>query len=568
MYIEAKKGVTSQEEVSMYSQNDFINILNALNGNIHTGKRFVSYKKDEELVTRLVYNKPDSLMPLVKRAESDEEGQTDEVKEALVLWGKTSSQRNAWSGVYQDDYKQIEYSIRKAVNKYDTGLSNDSLEGIKWLGDDVDQYFTPHIYNIRGGRKADNVRWLTAIYVDIDDVTFSEAERRLDESNLPVPTIKVSSGGGVHYYWILDRPAIANGKTYCYINTWRRLTRWFCDELGGDRQCIDIARLLRIPGTYNTKSQSYSKIEEMNLDAQYNILELNDQYKVAHNIVKSEDKPRQTIKRVATIPNTTLTSRTAPSGEVPTIQSRESGYSKQVKDDLVNLITLRDGDLEGYRHTLLFYYKRFGATLEELHAMNQLFKDEVPESDILAVSNTKDVYGKPPRRKVIMETLHITNEESSHLKQLVVADIVSARRALRELEDGFSKAYNTYKRYLSVAYASKSKKTAKDKATLLNMTVRNVYTLAKTKLTNISDIKKELLDDLINLIEVAVDVVEVIEMSQVDESELGVYATRIQEMSDKLNELNTLVQTGEEYVGGHFKLKALESKIIKLQAIA
>ena len=99
------------------------------------------------------------------------------------------------------------------------------------------------------------------------------------------------------------------------------------------------------------------------------------------------------------------------------------------------------------------------------------------------------------------------------------------------------------------------------------MTVRNVYTLAKTKLTNISDIKKELLDDLINLIEVAVDVVEVIEMSQVDESELGVYATRIQEMSDKLNELNTLVQTGEEYVGGHFKLKALESKIIKLQAI-
>lgn len=558
---------------------DLTAIFNKLNGSVYTGKRFVARKSGDKMVQRLVYNRVDSLRTLINKAEtvvSSGEEVTEDVMAGINLWESTQSyRRGGWvdrtTGVYKEGYTNYEWEITGLLSSFNTGVDDSSFSGIGWLGGDEDQYFTPHIYNLRGGRTSNNISFLTCLYVDIDGVTVDEAEQRLSKSDLPKPTLMVNSGGGVHYYWFFNRPAQANGSEYCFIKTWRRLATHFTKQLDGDLQCVDIARLLRIPGTINTKRGVKSEIVYFNDEVSYSIIDLHKQYNVTQASTLTFTQVKG--KRVATKqakgvdkqqPKPTLTPRRDYEQE----SDNSNGYNRQVKDDLLTLVELRNGDVEGHRHTILFYYKRFGATLTELESMNNIFIDPVPHNDIHAVSKSKGMVGKRPMRVTMMDRLNITNEESSHLMQLVPADVVSARQALRKLSDGYSKVFNAYSRYLNTLYSQGGKKTTKDKATFLGMTARNVRLLQKIEISQLSKVKEELVDSLIDLIETAVDIVAIIEKSLLDDDELQSYYEEIVSINEQLNVLNNVLSEDEERVGGKTRLRVVESKIKQLQVLS
>ncbi len=87
-------------------------------------------------------------------------------------------------------------------------------------------------------------------YVDEKEAT-ANLIRFLGETKLPRPTIVVGSGGGLHVYWVIDRALTAlewQPVAFALAEATKR------HNLKCDTQCtVDIARILRVPGTFNMK---------------------------------------------------------------------------------------------------------------------------------------------------------------------------------------------------------------------------------------------------------------------------------------------------------------------------
>jgi hypothetical protein len=78
-----------------------------------------------------------------------------------------------------------------------------------------------------------------------------ELFRFLKEVKLPPPSIIVGSGGGMHVYWTIERPMSPDEWTPV---AFQLAAATLQHNLKCDTQCtIDIARVLRVPGTYNMK---------------------------------------------------------------------------------------------------------------------------------------------------------------------------------------------------------------------------------------------------------------------------------------------------------------------------
>lgn len=96
------------------------------------------------------------------------------------------------------------------------------------------------------GKKRDCLRTKT-FWADLDG-------KRLDyEFHKPYPDVIVDSGGGLHAYWILEAPVLLQVD-----ERWKQLessNRGLAKKFGGDIQCADSARILRVPGTFNFKYQ-------------------------------------------------------------------------------------------------------------------------------------------------------------------------------------------------------------------------------------------------------------------------------------------------------------------------
>lgn len=98
------------------------------------------------------------------------------------------------------------------------------------------------------------------------------------------PTLIVASGHGLHIYWGLNEPADAapgNGQ-----EEFERALRMACVYVSGDPSATEAARLLRIPGTHNTKNGESAKVEiiEENTNS-YEVSDLVDFWETARPIL-------------------------------------------------------------------------------------------------------------------------------------------------------------------------------------------------------------------------------------------------------------------------------------------
>jgi P4 family phage/plasmid primase-like protien len=101
-----------------------------------------------------------------------------------------------------------------------------------------------------------NVHRLGALHIDIDfdklaiesDNPQAEVMRVLESLACP-PSIVVASGGGVHAYWLLEEPlALEAGH-----EAPEKLLRELATLVGGDPAVCEVARLMRLPGSTNSK---------------------------------------------------------------------------------------------------------------------------------------------------------------------------------------------------------------------------------------------------------------------------------------------------------------------------
>jgi hypothetical protein len=101
---------------------------------------------------------------------------------------------------------------------------------------------------------------LNGLHVDIDaksiTIDIEEAEQKLREV-MHLPSKVVASGGGLHGYWLFKEALPATPENIGRIET---LLHLLADHLAGDRACAEASRLMRLPGSHNTKGGAWTEV--------------------------------------------------------------------------------------------------------------------------------------------------------------------------------------------------------------------------------------------------------------------------------------------------------------------
>ena len=140
-------------------------------------------------------------------------------------------------------------------------------ELIKYLKSDPDFLDLDWYYTVNGhdpdsaGSRGKNIsaRTMYSLYADIDFNTKPDAKKRYPspaethamlESHPRQPSIIVHTGGGLHVYWVFSAPLDAQEN--------KLLPKLWQDDLRRRLGCemdstADLARILRLPGTWNHK---------------------------------------------------------------------------------------------------------------------------------------------------------------------------------------------------------------------------------------------------------------------------------------------------------------------------
>jgi hypothetical protein len=127
------------------------------------------------------------------------------------------------------------------------------LERTQEYGEGWDVYFGVATRFRNGGKKHDCYRVHT-VWTDLDDRELAECT----DFN-PKPDILVTSGGGVHAYWLLSKPLLVNSnERWCEIES---INRGLARKFKADLNTIDIARILRVPGLMNYKYNPSRPVE-------------------------------------------------------------------------------------------------------------------------------------------------------------------------------------------------------------------------------------------------------------------------------------------------------------------
>ncbi len=141
-----------------------------------------------------------------------------------------------------------------------------------------DVYFGVHPATAMGrpGQRSTTatVAALACLYAEFDakDFTGGKAESLSHvEALAPPPSAVVDSGGGYHCYWLLSEPWLIHNEDE--RQRARELQARWVEVVGGDRASRDLVRMLRVPGTLNSKYHPPRPVIllRLDLDAHYDL---------------------------------------------------------------------------------------------------------------------------------------------------------------------------------------------------------------------------------------------------------------------------------------------------------
>ncbi len=159
----------------------------------------------------------------------------------------------------------IEFRTLKPVTKNweTTGGLSSMVEKLQKLNAQGAQcYFGANPRKQAGESKEAGVALARCLFVDFDGgVTSEEAWSRIKAAGLPMPTVTVATGGGVHCWWRLDQP-LTEPKL------WSVLQKSLAESLEADvAGTSGWPRIMRLPGFVNTKYEHKPVAELVDVDA-------------------------------------------------------------------------------------------------------------------------------------------------------------------------------------------------------------------------------------------------------------------------------------------------------------
>jgi len=265
---------------------------------------------------------------------------------------------------------------------------NTKLKSLKTIVEETegreDTYISPNTYFVPK-RSGSNIRQYRSLFIDLDVEKYGKHSKKetmthiselVNQNKIPEPSMIADSGRGFHLYFrIKNAPKQA-------IQTFQELEDYLyyqLKDLGADLSATDSARVLRLPGTINSRNKATCKIVSINKDIEYSMCELRDKY-----LNYKEHKQKKIIK----------------TQEVKTkkdfiVRNIYNSYSLHISraEDITMLCKLRGYDVEGYRNFILhcfsywkgIYIRDQDQLLREVAALNETFKNSLPDSEVKGV---------------------------------------------------------------------------------------------------------------------------------------------------------------------------------------
>ena len=272
---------------------------------------------------------------------------------------------------------------RKIIKVYNTNLKSLKTIVEKTEGRE-DIFISPNTYYLPQ-RSVNNIRQYRSLFIDLDvekygkhskEETLVYIEGLVSQNKIPEPTMIADSGRGFHLYFrIKNAPKQA-------IQTFQELEDYLyyqLKELGADLSATDSARVLRIPGTINSRNNAICKIIRKNEGLEYSMYELREQY-----INYKENKQKRIAKTQEVITKKDFI-----------VRNIYNSYSLHITraEDITTLCELRGYDVEGFRNFILhcfsywtgIYVRDQDRLLQEVAAFNGTFKSPLPDSEVKGV---------------------------------------------------------------------------------------------------------------------------------------------------------------------------------------
>ncbi len=309
-------------------------------------------------------------------------------------------------------------------------------------------------------RKVENSKRLNAFYVDIDcykmglsqDAVIYELTNNLNDYAIPHWTFLMKSGRGVYVIWKLRNE---DGYIDAVKNKWKVVEDYLCNQLsdlGADKNATDIARVLRVPFSYNAKNGKMVSIVDF-CDVDYSIYDIMTEYcpvNLYHTDKSKAIKEKKITPKMKCCADaiakalgvvSPCNGKDADFGTVWSfindnkslirnshgeLKSYKAKYCAKNADDIIKLMALRKGKENGYREVALFLIRTMllkatedtSYALETTLKVNQTFAKPLDEKTVIEATKSAERYYKSRynySRAKIAEMLNISESECKAL---------------------------------------------------------------------------------------------------------------------------------------------------------
>ena len=277
-------------------------------------------------------------------------------------------------------------------------------------------------------RRLECIKELNCVYIDLDyykiKYTREQIIMNLEENyfNKIIPTTNyiLDSGRGLALIWLINKvPSNA-------LPLWKAVQEYLYNQLkefGADRQALDATRILRVPGSINSKSKTVVSIID-EYDYIYDLREIQKEFLPE---LKTKEKKKGRPKKINYV------------------YRERSLYYARIQD-ITKLCELREYDLRGHREIILFLYRYYLCSFTEdvqkalgdVLELNGMFTYPLKENEVIrATRSAEKCYldkNKEYKYKndTLIELLEITEIEETYMTTIISKNEYKRRHRERE----------------------------------------------------------------------------------------------------------------------------------------
>lgn len=275
-------------------------------------------------------------------------------------------------------------------------------------------YITPNTF-YSTYRRIEFIKEINCLFIDLDyyktgkskEQIIMDLEENYFNKNIPIPNFVIDSGRGLYLIWRINTvPSKA-------LPLWKAIQEYLWEQLnvlGADRQALDVTRILRVPGSINTKSKTVVSILD-SYNYTYDLREIQNNF-------LPELKPKEKKK--------------GRPRKINYIYRERSLYYCRIQD-ITKLCKLRKYNLKGHREFILFLYRYYLCSftedtqkaLEDTLELNSMFRQPLKENEVIRATRSAErcYLDKNKQYKyknnTLIDLLEITEDEQTHMITII-----------------------------------------------------------------------------------------------------------------------------------------------------